>query len=235
MTSEAPASLSPPCVIGSPRAAAGKASRTGWRAELWIFLILLLLFNLPILRGTAATAYIFLPGAVQQGEWWRLLTHPFVHVSWYHLLLDASAFLMLYHGLSEPGFFRRITYVLGSVAGSVLCAWGLAPNVAAHGLCGLSGAAHGLMAISSVELMLAYGLNSKPGRMGLYSFLIVVGKAAMEGWTGHLFFEWLHFGLLGDPIAVSHGGGVASGLLVFLALKAIPRAGTTKNAQCEEG
>ena len=42
--------------------------------------------------------------AVGGGQWWRLLTHPFVHVSAWHLLLDASIYILF--GLLISGFLR---------------------------------------------------------------------------------------------------------------------------------
>jgi len=26
---------------------------------------------------------MFLPAAVREGEWWRVFTHPFIHVTWF--------------------------------------------------------------------------------------------------------------------------------------------------------
>src|SRR6266436_8323897 len=62
------------------------------RPELLVFVVLLVLFNAPVLTGSCFTSLIFHSEAVRGGDWWRLLTHPFVHVTWYHLLLDGSAF-----------------------------------------------------------------------------------------------------------------------------------------------
>jgi membrane associated rhomboid family serine protease len=49
-----------------------------------------------MLAGVSPSLFAYFPGAVQQGEWWRVLTHPFVHVSWYHLRLCVAAFFMAY-------------------------------------------------------------------------------------------------------------------------------------------
>jgi hypothetical protein len=70
------------------------------RPEMLFFLAMLALFNIPVLTGSCWRSMMFQLGAVQNGEWWRLLTHPFVHVTWYHLLLDGAAFLALYHSCS---------------------------------------------------------------------------------------------------------------------------------------
>ena len=123
------------------------------RPELLLFLVLLALFNIPVLTGSCWHSMIFQPGAVQGGEWWRLFTHPFVHVTWYHLLLDGTAFLALYHSLIEASAFRRLTYVFAAGAVSLLISWVTAPGMSTSGLCGLSGIAHGLMAVSALEMI----------------------------------------------------------------------------------
>jgi len=45
----------------------------------------------------------------------------------------------------------------------------------------------------------------------------VVGKAAVEALSGHMFFTFLYFGMVGTPVAVSHAGGVLGALLAYLA------------------
>ena len=82
--------------------------------------------------------------AVRAGEWWRLVTYPFVHVSWYHLLLDAAAFFTAYVELRHRRGLERLGFVAAAGAGGLLAAWWLAPIVFTRGLCGLSGVAHGL-------------------------------------------------------------------------------------------
>jgi rhomboid family GlyGly-CTERM serine protease len=188
------------------------------RPELLLFIALLTLFNFPVLTGSCWRSMIFQPLAVQQGEWWRLVTHPFVHVTWYHLLLDGAAFLALYHSLVESSAVRRLLYVLAAGAGSVLFAWATAPAISASGLCGLSGIAHGLMAVSALEWVGGEPPGSTERRIGEISFFLVVGKAALEALSGRMFFTFLHFGLMGDPVAVSHAGGVIGGLFAMLLL-----------------
>jgi rhomboid family GlyGly-CTERM serine protease len=188
------------------------------RPELLLFVVLLALFNTPVLTGSCWRSMMFQPGAVQGGEWWRLLTHPFVHVTWYHLLLDGTAFLALYHSLIEASVVRRLTYVLAAGAGSLLIWWATVPGMSTGSLCGLSGIAHGLMAVSALELIASQPPGSTGRRIGQISFLLVVGKAAMEAVRGRMFFTFLHFGLMGDPVAVSHAGGIIGGLFAMLLL-----------------
>lgn len=186
------------------------------RPELLLFVALLALFNAPVLAGSCFQSMVFLPQAVQAGEWWRLFTHAFVHVTWYHLLLDGAAFLALYHSLLASSLARRLLYVLGAGAGSLLVSWLSAPAISTGGLCGLSGIAHGLMAVSALELVGTQPPGSTERRIGQLGFILVVGKAALEALSGRMFFTFLHFGLMGDPVAVSHAGGIVGGLLVML-------------------
>jgi rhomboid family GlyGly-CTERM serine protease len=180
------------------------------------FLALLAVFNVPVLTGSWCHSMVFMPGAVAGGEWWRLFTHPFVHVSWYHLLLDGAAFLALYHSLVEGSVWRRVGYVLAAGAGSLLVSWEGAPGIEISGLCGLSGIAHGLTAVSALEAVIGQAPGSTERRIGQIGFLLVVGKAALEAMRGRMFFTFLHFGLMGDPVAVSHAGGVVGALLAML-------------------
>ena len=53
--------------------------------------------------------------------------------------------------------------------------------------------------------------------------MLVVGKAAVEAINGRVFFTFLHFGLMGDAVAVAHAGGVVGGLFAMLLLRLRPR------------
>jgi rhomboid family GlyGly-CTERM serine protease len=212
------------------------------RPELVLFAVLLAVFNWPVLRGSLSESMVFLPAAVEAGEWWRLFSHPWVHVTWYHLLLDGAAFLMLYHSLVEVSQLRRLSYVLAAGTGSLLISWLASPAISTVGLCGLSGIAHGLMAVSAVEMMTAGASDTMQRRLGWITLALVVGKAAIEAVTGRMFFTFLHFGLMGDPVAVSHAGGILGGLLAMLGLRRRKRAetrrigfGTAQTVSCEMG
>lgn len=191
------------------------------RWDCWLFGMLLLALNAPLLAGFFPEAFVFLPEPVLAGEWWRLFTHPFVHVSWYHLLLDGAAFLLLYSSLREKSWLGKSLYVAAAAAGSLGTAW--AVTSLENGLCGLSGVAHGLMAVSALEMIAGARGRTAEWRIGWISFVLVLSKAFYELITGRMFLEFLHFGLLGSPVAVSHVGGVLGALVVWLLLSHLPQ------------
>jgi len=139
-----PAVPFPDCSAGKMPAALCGSWKTGSMPfELCTLAAIIVLLNLPLLHGACAVDMIFLPDRVAAGEWWRVFTHWFVHVSWYHLLLDAAAFLMLYQGLAGRSAFERMGYVLACGAGSLLASLWSAPIVQTHGLCGPPGSLTG--------------------------------------------------------------------------------------------
>jgi rhomboid family GlyGly-CTERM serine protease len=196
-------------------AAAEKPEGNPWslRVELIAFAVVLAMVNAPLLGRSWNNQLAFFPMRIADGEWWRLITHPFVHVSWLHLLLDGSAFLMLYRELAHWTTRRRLAASGWCAAGSLLAAM-LSPLVAVRGFCGLSGIAHGLMALSAVE-MIRRG-DAWERRAGWFAFLIVVVKAGYEAASGNVVLSFLHFGLMGVPIAACHAGGVIGGLVACL-------------------
>jgi rhomboid family GlyGly-CTERM serine protease len=157
---------------------------------------------------------IFTPDAAAGGEWWRLFSHPFVHVSWYHLTLDAGGFLLLYTGLAETRIRAKAMLCTVCAGTSLAAALLFSPALETAGLCGLSGIAHGLMAFQGIEMM----RDPKDRRVGFASLLIVSGKGFYELLTGRVLFDFLHFGMYGTPLAACHFGGVVGGVLAGVAV-----------------
>ena len=185
-----------------------------WRCEVAILGAILVALNLPLLGGEFSTRFIYHPIPVAAGEWWRLFTHPFVHVSPYHLALDAAAFFLAYIELKQWRLSSRLTLLGSAAAGGLIAALAASPLVATHGLCGLSGIAHGLTAVVSLEL-----LHRSTDRLSQWTaalcFVGVVGKSVLEATTGNVLFATWHLGSLGTPIAACHAGGVLGALLCW--------------------
>jgi rhomboid family GlyGly-CTERM serine protease len=201
--------------VAYPEWAKSKLAPLYRHPELLPIVLLIVGLNLPVLAGFGSGPMIFQPEAVHNGEWWRWFTHPFVHVTWYHFLLDATAFIMLYSSLLESRLRYRLGYVLAGASGSLLFSWIAAPALASSGLCGLSGIAHGLMAVSALEMVTGQPTASPERRVAIFSFVLVATKAGFEAISGRMFFDFLNFGLLGDPIAVSHAGGIIGAVIMF--------------------
>ncbi len=189
--------------------------------DVLILMGLIVVLNTHILKGGFNNAHIFFPSAVSSGEWLRLFTHPFVHVGWYHLLLDAGAFFLLYTGLEEKRIPLKVLFLLICGAGSVTASMIATPNIYTQGLCGLSGIGHGLMVITSLEMMRKKDLFG----IGLISLLLVTIKSIYELLTGNVLF---HFGLCGSPLSACHIGGVIGGVVCFF----IPELYTRRVNRC---
>ena len=195
------------------RSAYNRLRGWGFTADVIIFIAVLAGLNLHLLGGSHTNLQIFFPEVLRDGQWWRLFSHPFVHLTWYHLFLDAGAFFILYTGLQEKRVTRKLTMTLICGSFSLIAALCFTPEIETKGLCGLSGIAHGLMAYSGLELM----HTRKRIWVGLFSFLLVFTKSIYEFINGEVVFTFMHMGLCGSPLAACHLGGVVGGILCFVA------------------
>lgn len=190
---------------------AGKAGQRSIAPLVWG--AVLISCNLSLLTtGEPATRLVFFPDAVAAGEWWRVLTFPFVHVSLYHLAMDAAAFLLLWEGLRGETLIRRGAVLLSCSLGNLLLPLVLSPQVATHGLCGLSGLAHGLLVY--LALMRCRDRMATKAERAIAGILAagVVMKALIETVTGGAILAGLHAGDVGLPIPEAHLGGVLGGV-----------------------
>jgi rhomboid family GlyGly-CTERM serine protease len=181
---------------------------TRWDLLGWI--LLLLWVNRPLLHGTINSALMYQSAPVALGQWWRLLTYPLVHLSWYHLVLDGGAFLLLYTSLMEPRRPARLVIMAACSAVSLAFSVWLG-EATSLGLSGLSGVAHGLMAFSALEMIRL----PRQRAWGWASLVLVAGKSLYELATGNVVFAFMHMGMCGHPVAASHAGGVLGGLAAF--------------------
>lgn len=195
------------------KTACDRLQARGFTADVIIFIAVLAGLNLHLFGGNYTNLQIFLPQALHDGQWWRLFSHPFVHLTWYHLFLDAGAFFILYTGLQEKRVTRKLTLTLICGGFSLTAALVFTPDIETRGLCGLSGIAHGLMAYSGLELI----RTRKNIWVGLFSFLLVFVKSIYEFINGEVVFTFMHMGLCGSPLAACHLGGVVGGIICFAA------------------
>ena len=185
------------------------------RNEIIFYTVILAAINVPLFFGGIFKSMIFIPSEVLNGQVWRIVTHPFVHVSLYHLLLDGVAFLMLYNQLEAKTRAGRTVYVAVTAAFSMLAVMLVLPYSAALGYCGLSGIDHGLMAVCALEMITSKSKDRTARWFGVISLVVVVAKSLYEALTGHMFLEFMHFGMMGSPVAISHLGGVIGCITAF--------------------
>jgi len=185
------------------------------RREIKIYTLLIILMNLPLLWGKVFKEMIFIPEEVTNGQFWRIATHSFVHVTWYHLLLDSAAFFLLYFQLEEKSLLKRTIYVATCTLSSLLAVILVLPKIAVTGYCGLSGTAHGLMAICSLEMILAK--DKSVSLTGMICIGLLITKCIFESITGTMLFNFIHHDLIGVPIAMAHVGGLIGGILTYIA------------------
>ena len=146
-----------------------------------------------------------------------------MHVSWYHLVLDAMAFLLLWNGLLEKDWRGRLLFFTCCWLGSIAIPLLFSENIYVIGLCGLSGIAHGLFVITALEILFAR--NDKLSRgIGLVLLVGITAKVGLELFSGGAIITNLHFGDIGQPIYSSHlggliGGGIAFAVRYYLAAK----------------
>ncbi|MDP7421585.1 MAG: rhombosortase [bacterium] len=186
------------------------------RRELLIYVLAIFMLNITLAKGRVFETMMFLPEKVLDGQWWRFLTHPFVHVSWYHLLLDGAAFLLLYTQLAEPSRLKRTWYVLTCGAFSLLSAAIALPASNAVGYCGLSGIGHGLMAVCALEMINSPSNDRTVRKAGFWCLGLLSAKCLVETVTGTMVFTFAHGSLIGSPIALAHVGGIIGGLVTYV-------------------
>jgi rhomboid family GlyGly-CTERM serine protease len=184
-----------------------------WHPELVAFAGLLIVANLHLLGAPTAEALIFQGDRVIAGELWRVFTHPFVHVSFYQLALDGGAFFLCYMTLRQPHLGKRLMAIVICSLGGLGGAYLFGSVTVAYGFCGLSGAAHGVLALSMLEMI---SDEDRINRMtGCVCLAILIGKCVYEVITGVPFLGGLHFGNIGVPLLGSHLGGAVAGMLIY--------------------
>lgn len=189
--------------------------------------------NIPLAFGRPSLPLVFFPDAISSGQWWRLLTFPFVHVSWYHLALDGVAFLMLWQGLEEKSLRFRAAYLAGCWAGSLLLPLAASDLIAAHGLCGLSGISHGLMGITALEMM-AHPRGECGKILGVALLTGLATKCLWEMTTGKVLLASFHLGSVGMPVVETHAGGLIGGVAAYSLLALIKRLAQKRDTQINE-
>lgn len=143
-------------------------------------------------------------GAIEAGQWWRLLSAHFVHLNWSHLALNLAGLGLgtwLFGTDRSPG--RWMLATLLAAAGCGLGLYWFTPSV---GWCvGLSGVLHGLMVVGFGGWVLA------GDRWAALLLTLVVGKMAWEQFGGDM--PWTGSMVGGTVITAAHVWGAVGGVL----------------------
>ncbi len=150
-----------------------------WRRAALLILLLLALQA----AGVAAALALRLDAdaVLNRGEWWRLATAHFVHLSWPHALLNAAGVAVCC--MLVPNIFdRRLVWRLAWLApGTGLCLLFFSPGMLPY--VGLSGVLYGLFAQGLLPLALRRDLQAMLALACLVAWLAwqsLVGPLASE-------------------------------------------------------
>ncbi len=147
--------------------------------RIWLAPLLLMLLLLATECGgeVVRLALRFDRSAIEAGQWWRLLSGNFVHLGWYHWMLNEIGIAVLVmlcpESLSIAVLARRVL-VIG--AGMALCLYRFVPSLQTY--VGMSGVIHGLFVLGLLPQVLKRDLIS----LGCLVFLL--GKLGYEQFAG---------------------------------------------------
>jgi len=164
--------------------------------------------------------------AVVAGEWWRLVTCSFVHLGWWHLLLNEIGVLVLALLCPEPlaaGVWVRRILLLA--LGMGLALHFLVPTAAWY--VGFSGVAHGLFLLG-----LGRQLKMEKDLIALGCLAFLVGKIGWELFAGVPVSDEQAIG--GKVLVESHLYGSLSALLYGLIFGAFTRVETFRRPRQRE-
>ena len=110
---------------------------------------LVIILTLGLLSSTVNPSLMFERDLIEQGQYWRLFSASFVHLGFYHTLLNVLGFVFWYVLFSrayEPKSFHLLI-TLGALLNGVMLLL-FSPNV--QGYAGFSGVLHGLILFSLI-------------------------------------------------------------------------------------
>jgi rhomboid family GlyGly-CTERM serine protease len=194
--------------VGRFKVGLASLNADGWRA--WALLALCLMLVIPATLGPATVdALRYERTAIAAGEWWRLLTAHWVHLSLEHALLNAAGLALLWVLVArEYTGLRWLLIVLASMVAIDAGLWFRDADVAWY--VGASGVLHGVMAAG------ALGRVRRGERDGWILGAFLVLKLCYEQLAGPMPMS----AGLGRVIVNAHlygaAGGLAAGLLAII-------------------
>ena len=181
-----------------------RPARPPW---LWAGALIVSLLLLQAGGDSARLALRLDPAALSQGQWWRLFTAHFVHLSWPHVWLNAAG-VFLCCALTPKVFDHRLLCRLAILAlGISLCLWRFSPSGLPY--VGRSGVLYGLFVLG-----LAPAALRRDG-YAMAALALVTGWMLWQWFAGPLPAEEQFIG--GAIIGAAHlyGYGLAVAMLLL--------------------
>ncbi|PCJ59045.1 MAG: rhombosortase [Planctomycetota bacterium] len=186
-----------------------------------LFFILLVCINTPLFSETYNQTFSFNPTLLLQGEYWRFITHPFVHISFYHLLTDTLVLVILWSLLQSYSFAEKLLLILTCLIGSLIGAWAGMNHYQVYDYSGLSGINYGLIGFICMQMMRQKQIL-KIFKIGVSVFYFsVLLMSIIELTIGSHFLSSIHLGNVGTPIISSHLAGIITGTFFYFIIERI--------------
>ena len=174
-----------------------------------ILMMLVLLLGVQLLPADVQSLWLYERQEILNGQWWRLLSAHWVHLSWQHLLVNAGGLVLwvgLFPRLPSRQLWLMVLLLSLAVSGSLLI-WN--NNVAWYG--GFSGI---LMGLYMAAAILTFPEERLINRLII---AIIGGKVALEQLAG-----W-GLAVVDVPVIVdAHLYGVLAALVCVLGFKLYP-------------
>lgn len=135
------------------------------------FSLMLLCIIMTFLGSTNPNHFVFDLQAINQGEFWRVLTGQFVHSNLNHAYLNCAGLLLVWalHGEYYPKF--RLFYIVGIAASSIgLCLWYFGFYNLYFGLSGI------------IHFLLVFGAFKDLSRKEKTGYLLIAGMIIKVSW-----------------------------------------------------
>lgn len=173
--------------------------------RIWWFALLIVLIG-AVLQYFALDALRFDRQAIEAGQWWRVVTGNWVHLSWGHWWLNIASWLivwLLFYDLASVRSWALSLFISSAFIGLGL--WLFNPELNRY--VGLSGVIYGLLVLGGLRLWLL----QKWLAVIMLSWFVL--KTIWEQTVGPMPYS---AGIAGGPVVVdAHLYGMLSGLLLY--------------------
>ncbi len=185
----------------------------------WRTLILSLLASgLYLFFGSAPESLIYSREAIQQGEWWRLISGHWVHSDHQHALWDIAALLII--GAMTEHYLKQNLFPILIASSAIISAWlwFFMPEISHY--CGLSGILHSLLVIGFYQLRQRHHVHEF-----FIIILLSIGKTIFELIHGAAIFT----NTVWPALPESHLAGIIFAMIYLIIKRAINQvAGGTR-------